>query len=58
MEIACIVGPDESDPAQGLLSMESPLGRALLGKLAGDDVRVQTPKGELRYEVIAIRYTG
>ncbi len=51
-----IVGPDESDPAQGLLSMESPLGRALLGKLAGDDVRAQTPKGELRYEVIAIRY--
>jgi transcription elongation factor GreB len=51
-----IVGPDESDPAQGLLSMESPLGRALLGKRIGDELLVQRPKGELRCEVIAIRY--
>jgi transcription elongation factor GreB len=51
-----IVGPDESDPAQGLLSMESPLGRALLGKRVGDEVLVRRPKGELRCEVIAIRY--
>ena len=51
-----IVGPDESDPAQGLLSMESPLGRALLGKRVGDEVRVHRPKGELRCEVLAIRY--
>ena len=51
-----IVGPDESDPAVGLLSMESPLGRALLGKRAGDEVTVRRPKGELRCEVIAIRY--
>ena len=51
-----IVGPDESDPAAGLLSMESPLGRALLGKRAGDEVTVRRPKGELRCEVIAIRY--
>ena len=51
-----IVGPDESDPAAGLLSMESPLGRALLGKQAGDEVVVSRPKGELRCEVIAIRY--
>jgi transcription elongation factor GreB len=51
-----IVGPDESDPAQGLLSMESPLGRALLGKRVGDEVRVRRPKGELRCEVLAIRY--
>jgi transcription elongation factor GreB len=51
-----IVGPDESDPAAGLLSMESPLGRALLGKRAGDEVVVRRPKGELRCEVIAIRY--
>jgi transcription elongation factor GreB len=51
-----IVGPDESDPAQGLLSMESPLGRALLGKRVGDEVLVRRPKGELRCEVLAIRY--
>jgi transcription elongation factor GreB len=51
-----IVGSDEADPAQGLLSMESPLGRALLGKRVGDEVLVRRPKGELRCEVIAIRY--
>ena len=51
-----IVGPDESDPARGLLSMESPLGRGLLGKRVGDEVRVQRPKGELCCEVVAIRY--
>jgi transcription elongation factor GreB len=51
-----IVGPDEADPAAGRLSMESPLGRALLGKRAGDEVVVRRPRGELRCEVIAIRY--
>jgi len=51
-----IVGPDESDPALGRLSMESPLGRALMGKREGDEVLVRRPKGELRCEVIAIRY--
>jgi transcription elongation factor GreB len=51
-----IVGPDESDPARGLLSLESPLGRALMGKRAGDEVQVRRPKGELRCELIAIRY--
>jgi transcription elongation factor GreB len=51
-----IVGPDESDPALGLLSMESPLGLALMGKREGDEIVVRRPKGELRCEVIAIRY--
>jgi transcription elongation factor GreB len=51
-----IVGPDESDPAAGRLSMESPLGRALLGKRVGDEVVVSRPRGELRCELIAIRY--
>jgi len=54
-----IVGPDESDLALGRLSVESPLGRALLGKRAGDEVVVTRPRGgELRCEVIAIRYEG
>ena len=51
-----IVGADESDPARGQLSVESPLGRALLGRRAGDEVVVSRPRGELRCEVIAIRY--
>ena len=51
-----LVGPDESEPAAGRVSIESPLGRALLGKQAGDEVRVRRPKGELRGLVVSIRY--
>jgi len=51
-----LVGADESDPALGLLSVESPLGRALLGKREGEEVVVRRPRGETRCEVIAIRY--
>ena len=51
-----IVGADESDPARGLLSAESPLGRALLGRRVGDELVVSRPRGELRCEVLAIRY--
>jgi transcription elongation factor GreB len=51
-----LVGADESDPALGLLSVESPLGRALLGKREGDEVVVLRPRGETHCEVIAIRY--
>jgi transcription elongation factor GreA len=40
-----IVSPVESDPAAGKLSVESPVGAALLGKRAGERVRVQTPSG-------------
>jgi transcription elongation factor GreB len=51
-----LVGPDESDPAGGRISIESPLGRALLGKAPGDEVRVARPKGALACVVLAIRY--
>ena len=51
-----IVGADESDPARGRLSAESPLGRALLGRRVGEELVVSRPRGELRCEVIAIRY--
>ena len=46
-----IVGPTEASPAQGRLSNESPVGRALLGKRIGDEVQVQVPKGVLRLTV-------
>lgn len=51
-----LVGPDESDPAQGLLSIESPLGRALMGRVAGDEVTLRRPRGEAVIAVVAIRY--
>lgn len=51
-----IVGADEFDPEQGWISIDSPMARALLGKGADDEVVVATPRGEVRYWVVAIRY--
>jgi transcription elongation factor GreA len=51
-----IVGSDEADIALGKISIDSPLARALIGKEAGDEVRVQTPKGLRRFEIVAARY--
>jgi transcription elongation factor GreB len=51
-----LVGPDESDPARGLLSIESPLGRALMGRSVGDEVTVRRPRGEAAVSISAIRY--
>ena len=51
-----LVGPDESEPGAGRVSIESPLGRALVGKGVGDAVLVRRPKGELHAVVVAIRY--
>lgn len=49
-----LVGPDESDVAQGRISSSSPLGRALIGKTVGDEVVVQAPGGKREYEVVDI----
>ena len=49
-----IVGPTEARPTEGLISNESPVGRALLGKRVGDEVRVSVPKGVLRLTVTKI----
>ncbi len=46
-----IVGPTEADIAQGKLSVESPVARALLGHAPGDAVEVQTPRGPRSYRV-------
>ncbi len=46
-----IVGSTESDPKQGLISNESPVGRAVLGKVIGDEVNVETPNGILYFVV-------
>lgn len=51
-----IVGQDELEPAKGYISWISPLARALLGKQAGDVVRVQTPAGEENYEIVDVDY--
>ena len=46
-----IVGAAEAQPTQGLISNESPVGRALLGKRVGDEVQVQVPKGVIKLTV-------
>jgi transcription elongation factor GreB len=51
-----IVGPDELDLKQGLISIDSPLARALLGKLLDAEIRVQTPTGEKCWYLVAIEY--
>jgi transcription elongation factor GreA len=49
-----IVGSTESDPAAGRLSSVSPVGAALLGAVAGAEVEVRTPRGPVRYRVLAV----
>ena len=49
-----IVGSTEADPAAGRISNVSPVGRALVGTLAGDVVGVAAPRGELRYRVLDV----
>jgi transcription elongation factor GreA len=51
-----IVGADESDIAKGLLSITSPLARALIGKSVGDSVEVTTPRGSKSYKIEKIRF--
>jgi transcription elongation factor GreA len=49
-----LVGPYESDPEKGRISVTSPLGKALIGKSEGDEVRVTTPGGIQEFEVVRI----
>ncbi len=51
-----VVGPDELDAAHGLISMDSPLGRALLGRAVDDEVTVHRPKGPATFTLVKIRY--
>ena len=49
-----IVGSTEADPANGKISDESPVGKALLGRKLGETVTVEAPIGDILYEVLAI----
>jgi len=53
-EVYKIVGPAEAMPTQGLISEESPIGKQLMGKRAGDEVTVQTPGGRADIKIKAI----
>ncbi|MDR2549332.1 MAG: transcription elongation factor GreA [Desulfobulbus sp.] len=49
-----LLGPEEADVKKGSISVFSPLGRALLGKEVGDEVKTKTPGGMREFEIIAI----
>jgi transcription elongation factor GreA len=51
-----IVGEDESDIKQGLISVSSPVAKALIGHRIGDEVQIKVPSGIRIYEIIDIKY--
>jgi transcription elongation factor GreA len=51
-----LVGPYEADLAQGTISVTAPIGRALIGKELGDEVKVLTPGGVKNFEILDIHY--
>jgi len=50
-----IVGSNEADPANFRISNESPLGKAFMGRTAGDTAKVSTPNGTIEYKIISVR---
>jgi transcription elongation factor GreA len=53
-ETYTIVGSAEADPSEGLISNQSPIGRAMLDHAVGDDVVVSTPEGEMRFRILGV----
>ena len=51
-----IVGEDEADIKSGLISIVSPIARALIGKSEGDIASVDTPRGIREFEIVEVRY--
>ena len=49
-----VVGSAEANPAKGLISDESPVGKALLGRKAGEEITVEAPAGEIKLKILAI----
>lgn len=51
-----IVGDDEADFKINKISVNSPIARGLLGKSEGDEAKIQTPQGEVEYEIVKVAY--
>ena len=51
-----IVGNDEIDPVEGKISRESPLGLALMGHVPSGRIAVDTPRGRMEYDIVAVQY--
>lgn len=54
LETFTIVGSAEANPQAGFISNESPLGRALIGHRAGEEIKVRTPEGEMQVHLVAV----
>ena len=54
MLIYQLVMPEEADAAKGLISTSSPIGRAIVGKNEGDDIKVITPNGPRNFEIVKL----
>jgi transcription elongation factor GreB len=52
-----IVGPDEFDPKLGYISMDSPMGKTLLGRSLDDEFSIELPEGKGEYTILAVSYT-
>lgn len=50
-----LLGPEESDVKKGIISVRAPLGKAIIGKVVGDEVKVITPRGIREFEIIDIK---
>lgn len=55
LEQYTIIGATEADPGVGFISHESPLGQALLGHAAGDEIAVETSEGVLYFRIISVK---
>lgn len=53
-----LVGADEANPQKGWISIQSPVGRALVGKQMGDTVEVTIPRGTVMYEIVSVSFDG
>ena len=53
-----LLGPDEANYANGSISVHSPVGIALLGKEAGDEITVDAPRGRIGYEILSVNFLG
>ncbi len=51
-----VVGEDEADLERGLISISSPIARAMIGKVVDDEVELKTPRGSRRYEILEVRF--
>ncbi|MEF1217307.1 transcription elongation factor GreA, partial [Photobacterium damselae] len=51
-----IVGDDEADFKQNLISVNSPIARGLIGKMEGDEVQIATPGGTKEFEIVEVQY--